>query len=312
MRAPAVSKLWRSTPSGFFRIAPLFYVCIAAWCAYRGGFPFMKDLVPNATFTFNLFPSTADSLVFAGWTIGVEMLFYAAYPVLRLALPGMVPKVLACLAALWIYARFGDYVDATGIDFRYKLLTVLRFMPIFFIGMLAYDVYDRASLSSHPRVIASSLLVGALAMFWCVLEHKTPLVVGDAFFQGCASALLVVAWSLWPLGASRSLAFVGRISYSIYLFHGLVIIEMGRSLRSVYDLGFPTMPSFLLAVALALAAILPVAAVLFYTVETPGNWIGRWVSRRLAGLSAPRDRNVASAGQSPRNARPPLASDLVP
>lgn len=267
----------------FFRIAPLFYVCIAAWSVQRGGPPFMKDLIANATFTFNLSPSTADSLVFAGWTIGVEMLFYAAYPLLRLALPGIALKALACVAALWIYARFEIYIDAAGVDPKYKLLTVFRFLPIFLIGMLAFDVYDRASSFPCPRALACSLLAGSAAMFWCVLEHRTPFVE-EVFWQGAASALLVVAWSLRPVGASGSLAFVGRISYSIYLFHGLVIIEMGRSLRSVYELGLPTMVSFVLAVALALSAILPVATALYFAVEMPGNWIGRRVLRRLAGL----------------------------
>ena len=284
----------------FFRIAPLFYVCIAAWSVYRGGPPFLKDLVPNATFTFNLFPSTADSLVFAGWTIGVEMLFYAAYPVLRLVLPGMLPKVLAFLGALWLYARFGDYVDAAGIDPRYKLLTVLRSLPIFVIGMFAYDLYARVSSILYPRALACCTFAGSIAMFWCVLEHRTPFIA-EVYWQGGASALLIVAWSLWPVGAMAPLAFVGRISYSIYLFHGLVILEMGHSLRSIYDLGFSTMPSFVVAVAVTLIAIFPVATVLFYAVETPGNWLGRQASRRLSKMLAFRRSPVPVAAVAYRS-----------
>ena len=271
----------------FFRIAPLFYVCIAAWSVYRGGPPFLNDLIPNATFTFNLFPSTADSLVFAGWTIGVEMLFYAAYPLLRLALPGMLPKALAFLVALWLYARFGDYLDTAGVDPRYKLLTVFRSLPIFITGMFAYDFYARVSSSLYPRAFACCTLTASIAMFWCVLEHRTPFVA-EVYWQGGASALLIVAWSLWPVGAIAPLAFVGRISYSIYLFHGLVILEMGRSLRSIYDLGLSTMSSFAVAVAVTLVAIIPVATVLFYAVETPGNWLGRQTSRSLSRILARR------------------------
>lgn len=294
----------------FFRIAPLFYVCIAAWSVQRGGPPFMKELIPNATFTFNLFPSTADSLVFAGWTIGVEMLFYAVYPVLRLALPGIVPKVVACLAALWISARFNVYIEAAGIDARYELLTVFRFMPIFLVGMLAWDVYDRVSSLPYTRSSACFLLACSVAMFWCILDHRTPLV-SEVCWQGAASALLVMAWSLWPIGAIGPLAFVGRISYSIYLFHGLVIAEMGRSLLSVYNLGLSNAMSFVLAIVLALAAILPVAAIFFYTVEMPGNWIGRRVARRLSRRPVDGSRAwlAASSIQTPRDARP-LAQHL--
>lgn len=67
----------------YFRIAPLYYVMLA-YLLWRLGFPGWPALVANLTFTFNLFPGLEVGLVFAGWSVGVEMLFYLVLPGLLL------------------------------------------------------------------------------------------------------------------------------------------------------------------------------------------------------------------------------------
>ena len=41
---------------------------------------FVELLIINATFAFNFFPSAHESVVAAGWSVGVEMPFYLAFP----------------------------------------------------------------------------------------------------------------------------------------------------------------------------------------------------------------------------------------
>ena len=67
----------------YFRIAPLYYVMVL-YVLWRLGFPGWPALLANLTFTFNLFPGFEQGLVFAGWSVGVEMLFYVVLPALLL------------------------------------------------------------------------------------------------------------------------------------------------------------------------------------------------------------------------------------
>ena len=63
----------------FFRIAPLYYVMLG-YVVWRIGFPGWGEFLANATFTFNLFPGLEQGMVFAGWSVGVEMIFYLMLP----------------------------------------------------------------------------------------------------------------------------------------------------------------------------------------------------------------------------------------
>jgi peptidoglycan/LPS O-acetylase OafA/YrhL len=71
----------------FFRIAPLYYFilfCMVIWLVTKWGTNAVKldALLLNITFLFGLAPWSG--IVWAGWTVGVEMIFYATLPVLLL------------------------------------------------------------------------------------------------------------------------------------------------------------------------------------------------------------------------------------
>jgi peptidoglycan/LPS O-acetylase OafA/YrhL len=82
-------------------------------------------------------------------------------------------------------------------------------------------------------------------------------------------------------GVNGATAFLGRVSYSIYLLHGLVIVMMGGVFRSIYAFGLPDSLSFLLACALALTVIVPVSWITYSLIEEPGNAIARKIVKRL-------------------------------
>ena len=75
----------------FFRIAPLFYLAVALNLLFSlkmGPQPTLRMLAENATLTFGLFHPN-HALVTGGWCIGLEFVFYLAFP------------PLAWLAARW-------------------------------------------------------------------------------------------------------------------------------------------------------------------------------------------------------------------
>ena len=73
----------------FFRIAPLFY-CMIAFIIIRETIKagrFVTDIdsiLLNLTFTFGFVPFSG--FVWAGWSVGIEMIFYVIFPVLILTI----------------------------------------------------------------------------------------------------------------------------------------------------------------------------------------------------------------------------------
>ncbi|MEP6906847.1 MAG: acyltransferase family protein, partial [Pseudoxanthomonas sp.] len=68
----------------FFRIAPLFYFLVVI-TLLRDAWKFdvvhpWQDVAASLSFVFNLWPGKQEGFVWAGWTIGVEMIFYALFP----------------------------------------------------------------------------------------------------------------------------------------------------------------------------------------------------------------------------------------
>lgn len=75
----------------FFRIAPLFYFMIATTLFYHAQFMGVpldywaaksEALVASVFFVFNFLPGQQLGVVWASWTIGVEMPFYLLFPLL--------------------------------------------------------------------------------------------------------------------------------------------------------------------------------------------------------------------------------------
>ena len=137
----------------FFRIAPLFYVALAA-SLLRDHWQFSLShsaaaITASAAFVFNFWPGWETGIVWASWTIGVEMPFYCLFPFLEARSRTLVTAAALVLAlllgvALWPQAAllhragFPQPVIDSQVQFG-----LLRHLPVFAFGILAWRAYDR-------------------------------------------------------------------------------------------------------------------------------------------------------------------------
>lgn len=126
-----------------FRIAPLFYACIFLyWILHHsheiGGFG-LATLLLNVSFLFVLTPGHYESVVWAGWSLGVEMLMYLAFPFLLLMCRTLWQTLFALAAAL-VAGHYGfmSMVGQGYLEHGYASKSFVFNLPYFLFGFVAW------------------------------------------------------------------------------------------------------------------------------------------------------------------------------
>jgi peptidoglycan/LPS O-acetylase OafA/YrhL len=270
--------------SRFFRIAPLFYLLIPLTIA--GELLFfhhhtrLRTVVVNVAFLFNLTPHGQEGIVWASWTIGVEMLFYALFPFFyRLSLKTVLGStVLIYLVFVWAYHPIAPNTHAYW--------SVLGYLPLFAIGMLAFHVYKQVQGRSTRHLGSTFLLAGMAVLIACGCFAHAEKNVLLRIPIGLGYASVLVSCSLLRLRAvvNRVTIFFGWISYSFYLLHAPIIFALG----SVFFRLFHRQPgaiAYMGAVLVSIAIITPLAYLAFTLVERPFDRFRRRLDDRITALS---------------------------
>ena len=271
----------------FFRIAPLFYVILLAWnLLYLNSTN--DQILKNITFTFSLWPDTQVSLVPAGWSIGVEVLFYLAFPIVCYW-RGLWKSGLILLAAL-VGCELFNRQTVSEQDYYYWT-NIFTNAPYFAFGILAWSLFQVIAVE-HRRRIGLVCLFGGLALMSAMFEYgpalnlkSLPVSVWLVLGWGAAFSLLVLSQALYPIGllVNPLTLFLGKISYSLYLMHPLFIYG---SKITPWAAALTDNPAFVVPVvaAVTLAATIPIAYLLYVLVEAPFIRLGRRMTRVSVSL----------------------------
>jgi peptidoglycan/LPS O-acetylase OafA/YrhL len=157
--------------------------------------------------------------------------------------------------------------------------------------LLLAVMFAGTALYRRPRTGVVALVVVGASL---VLANP-----GHALWAANVAAVAVtfgVAWALRGRPIPRVLGFLGRISYSLYLLHVVVLMLLARLVP-----GLAERPGGLRgAVGLAfLALAMSVAWASYRLVEVPGQRLGQWLSGRLTTQRAvTRTARGENAGRS--------------
>jgi peptidoglycan/LPS O-acetylase OafA/YrhL len=212
----------------FFRIAPLYYgvlllnLCLgqAVWPRFSWG-----RIAENASLSFGFFHPN-HAMVIGGWSIGVECVFYLAFPLLLwfCRLRGALWIALLALAALPFLldaslrsapeaARFHAYVRVPNHAF------------LFLVGAACARVIQHARLridGGWLLGIAGYALLLGLALLPPVWDHFA-LMIGTPRVWGVAiCSVLVLLAALGEIARHDLFApfrLLGDLSYAVYLLH---------------------------------------------------------------------------------------------
>jgi peptidoglycan/LPS O-acetylase OafA/YrhL len=293
----AAPRLWGYLVRRGARILPAYYLALAGSVVLL----WHHDAVPGvrlpddslwlfAVFGQNFSESTLLRLDPPMWTLAVEMTFYVVLPVLgwlalRLRGAGRAGQTVVPLLLLVAGVLYNNAI--AGADLPDPVTKVLPAMaPYFAVGMLAAVLaHGRAP---GRRLVGVMLLAGAALVGADAYWHAAGAAAGShdlalriwrdlAAAVGFALIAVAVAHAASPLRAlgTRPLAYVGRISFGLYLWH--VPLMLWLKAQGL----LPRSPLLALAVALPLA--LAVAALSWRYVERPVQERARRATRPQDG-----------------------------
>jgi peptidoglycan/LPS O-acetylase OafA/YrhL len=302
-----------------FRIAPLYYIGIVLYflvdlvrvhmrndsgvSAYS-----LSDVSLNILFLHAFSPTAVNSVVPGGWSIGVEMAFYAIFPALLILYRAVYSRrPMIALVGVPILALLGNisgqYVVqiVTGDEIRnnsFLYFGLWNQLPVFAVGMSAYFALAGGKIVPSARrdwlgftffsVASVALLTSDSTVESSLLRFTLlPFISALSFLF-----LLSLVRGAASLPAGRIVIKLGQLSYSMYVFHFVVIFALRLLIARVSLSGMGELSIACLTLLTAIAATALIASLSKRWIEDPGISYGRalirWHSQRRASFQAGR------------------------
>ena len=316
---PHLSTISRSALTGFytkrfFRIWPAYVVALFAYLAFRPLFQMfygdqrgywveaqfftpvsLSDLIQYLGLSFNII-GTSGLYNNAFWSLPVEFQYYLMFPLL--------------LASIRSMSVFGPMLIATGMFFLARsgtinlasnLVLVLAFT--FAAGMALGHLYTHWSFRLNGA-ISLSVIAAVTALASLMSNEIVPIEVyriipSEWVFYGLCSVALVSLILFSDIQLPRPFLapalYLGKISYSLYLYHNLFIAVailglIHLEIQNEWD-------RTLWVCAWAFGASIGLAALSYRWIEEPGIRLGKRFGQKRQN---DRDREVTTQSNRPK------------
>lgn len=208
------------------RIYPAFLVAFAASLAFahvQGSFtsPDLARIAGNLVFLNGWPPAGVDAFNVVTWSLFYESTFYLAFPLVVQVARGIGSPLLTCVAGVVLPV----VATALGAD-----AIVLCWSLLFGGALLAAHPPLRDALARTPVPIVISLYLAVTTLAMLDALPAVPAIV--AFGVAAALVLLKCLGQNNVLAATfawRPLRELGRVSYSFYLVHWMIVVLVARA-----------------------------------------------------------------------------------
>ena len=269
----------------FFRIAPLYYLAICYY-AFQNfiGFSFfstghvqnavsVKELVANLFFLNGFRPTWINHLVPGGWSIAIEFTFYLILPLLCQKINNINKAVTLVCITLLISSllNLNHVLGATILNSNNFLYWYFPHqLPIFALGILAFFIS-----CGDQQVSSKSWLFIAFTIFaYCYLAVPYYFVYCLVF----VILLLVLTRHEIKWIANSVTAYIGKVSFSIYLVHFAVLywLERFSALDVIRTTGLASsLANFAFRYTVVLAGTIAVSHFTYHYIEVVFQKLGK-------------------------------------
>ena len=278
----------------FMRIAPMFYLGILIWLAYRALDPFGKHLhqpgaaqiATAAVFVNGWIPGHINAVLPGAWSVAIETNFYLLLPLAFRWVKSLRAAVIWSLvvwgagagASALVELRFPHAPDIGG----FKFLWLPAQLGVFLLGVVLFFVFERVRAAGMARSRAHALLAASAVVFGVMAW--VPKLPSRHYWVSVAFVMLAVSLGMQPnrFFVNRFWVLLGQVSFSAYLLHLIVVHGvlwiLGGRLEGLWPVA-----RFGVAFPCVVVLTMGVGWVTYRLVELPGQGVGKRIIKRMAG-----------------------------
>ena len=263
------------------------FITLLVWCwpgsvrSENGGWNAAGFTAAIWTYTINFVPQggvwNGQELSVHLWSLAVEQQYYLIWPLVILLLRSRTEILRWVAVALAVATAAGFVLTPEGLYKNYMLYT--RGFSLVVASALALWVFHRPALVRHRGFNRSVDVLGA-ALLLALASAPYAFGWSDARTRGVFIPLLVpvfAAWiaRLWQTGEdswprrllqARSLVYLGKISYGVYLYHEAVRIAVWTLMKPLM-VDWPSAAGFATRIVIYVLLTFAVSAVSYEVFE---------------------------------------------
>lgn len=291
----------------FFRIAPLFYICVLYYFLSKSSSISWAELISVITFTNWWHPEWIWNLVEWQWSIAVEMVFYLFVPFLFLKINTIQKSkillvgsfILSCILIFFLQTH--PMIEDTILWEHFLFYFLPAQIPIFSLGIFLYFlIRDNSSQWFALNNIHISHFILPLIIFAWIVFITSKNLLGFSSTERwlpyysivflVSNILMIFVYLLskkpYKIFVNRITEFLWKISFSMYLTHFIILHYMNQYLGHLEISHFSSIFELIWACALHFLLLLwgtvLVSSITYFIIETPWQLLGKKIIQTLS------------------------------
>ncbi|MDB6061626.1 MAG: Acyltransferase 3 [Verrucomicrobiaceae bacterium] len=248
---------------------------------------YFENFLLHITFIFGLLPSFAFSTPLPDWSLGLEMQFYVFFPVLFFFLK----KNFLNFLTLTMLAMLALGIASTRLGLNYPMPS---FLPLKFHNFAAGIALAYLLINKEAKV---RYLIAAVAVVFLLLGNRSiymPALFLFSWWFLCVDHASThrLKEALNTVFKHRSSKFLADISYSVYIFHLILVLPFFAFVLNGHPLSLLRWTGFSLILLMIVSAV---GFVIYKYVELPGIKLGKSLLVSAKPTTVVKERTVRAA-----------------
>jgi len=275
----------------FFRIAPLYYLAIIILTVFfiisdNPGYDLnyftSMQYFSNYLFISSVTPEWMNTIVPGGWSVSVEVLFYLLFPILYNQVRDINKNVyyigLSMIIGYIFFVFCCEYKAHNMIRNNFHILNLINHLPVFLMGMFAYKITKNEFSQIKYKTF--------LFVLFIIFLYTFIMPIGDFVLYNIIFMFLIIILQKYPyrLFSNKLFAKVGKVSFSMYIFHFFVISVFNKlNITYLFPINnlFASLLNFILLYLLVAICTYFISLLTFRFIETPGQNLGKKLIKKL-------------------------------